>query len=112
MINEQVSRHPSGLKVLFFTEMWERYSYYGMRALLVLYLVTSLDLSESNALHIYAVYTGLVYLTPIFGGYLADRFLGPQKAIFIGGITMIIGHFLMAHAAQDERYKDRDLKHE
>ena len=96
MINEQVSRHPSGLKVLFFTEMWERYSYYGMRALLVLYLVTSLDLSESNALHIYAVYTGLVYLTPIFGGYLADRFLGPQKAIFIGGITMIIGHFLMA----------------
>ena len=96
MINEQVYRHPSGLKVLFFTEMWERFSYYGMRALLVLYLVTSLDLSESNALHIYAVYTGLVYLTPIFGGYLADRFLGPQKAIFIGGITMIIGHFLMA----------------
>ncbi len=96
MINQQVSRHPSGLKVLFFTEMWERYSYYGMRALLVLYLVTSLNLSEANALHIYAVYTGLVYLTPIFGGYLADRFLGPQKAIFIGGITMIIGHFLMA----------------
>ena len=96
MINNNLPRHPRGLQVLFFTEMWERYSYYGMRALLVLYLVNSLNLSESNALHIYAVYTGLVYLTPIFGGYLADRFLGPQKAIFIGGITMILGHFLMA----------------
>ena len=96
MISNNLPRHPRGLKVLFFTEMWERFSYYGMRALLVLYLVNSLNLSESNALHIYAVYTGLVYLTPIFGGYLADRFLGPQKAIFIGGITMILGHFLMA----------------
>ena len=96
MISNNLPRHPKGLQVLFFTEMWERYSYYGMRALLVLYLVNSLNLSESNALHIYAVYTGLVYLTPIFGGYLADRFLGPQKAIFIGGITMILGHFLMA----------------
>ena len=96
MISNNLPRHPKGLQVLFFTEMWERFSYYGMRALLVLYLVNSLNLSESNALHIYAVYTGLVYLTPIFGGYLADRFLGPQKAIFIGGITMILGHFLMA----------------
>ena len=96
MISNQLPRHPRGLQVLFFTEMWERFSYYGMRALLVLYLVNSLNLSETNALHIYAVYTGLVYLTPIFGGYLADRFLGPQKAIFIGGITMILGHFLMA----------------
>ena len=96
MISNNPPLHPKGLQVLFFTEMWERFSYYGMRALLVLYLVNSLNLSETNALHIYAVYTGLVYLTPIFGGYLADRFLGPQKAIFIGGITMILGHFLMA----------------
>jgi len=76
--------------------MWERFSYYGMRALLVLYLVNSQNYSESDALHIYAVYTGLVYLTPLIGGYLADRFLGSQKAIFIGGLTMMIGHFLMA----------------
>jgi len=76
--------------------MWERFSYYGMRALLVLYLVNSLNYSESDALHIYAVYTGLVYLTPLIGGYLADRFLGTQKSIFIGGVTMMIGHFLMA----------------
>ena len=89
-------KNPQSLKTLFFTEMWERFSYYGMRALLVLYLVGSQNYSESEALHIYAVYTGLVYLTPIIGGYLADRFLGSQRAIFIGGLTMMIGHFLMA----------------
>ena len=88
--------NPHSLTTLFFTEMWERFSYYGMRALLVLYLVSSQNYSESDALHIYAVYTGLVYLTPLIGGYLADRFLGSQKAIFIGGLTMMIGHFLMA----------------
>ena len=89
-------KNPQSLATLFFTEMWERFSYYGMRALLVLYLVGSQNYSESEALHIYAVYTGLVYLTPIIGGYLADRFLGSQRAIFIGGLTMMIGHFLMA----------------
>ena len=88
--------NPRSLSTLFFTEMWERFSYYGMRALLVLYLVNSLNYSESEALHIYAVYTGLVYLTPLIGGYLADQFLGTQKSIFIGGLTMMIGHFLMA----------------
>ncbi|MCH9771751.1 MAG: peptide MFS transporter [Betaproteobacteria bacterium] len=88
--------NPHSLTTLFFTEMWERFSYYGMRALLVLYLVNSQNYSEADALHIYAVYTGLVYLTPLIGGYLADRFLGSQKAIFIGGLTMMIGHFLMA----------------
>ena len=91
-----INKYPSSLSTLFFTEMWERFSYYGMRALLVLYLVNSLNYSESEALHIYAVYTGLVYLTPLIGGYLADRFLGTQKSIFIGGLTMMIGHFLMA----------------
>ena len=90
------NKYPCSLSTLFFTEMWERFSYYGMRALLVLYLVNSLNYSESDALHIYAVYTGLVYLTPLIGGYLADRFLGTQKSIFIGGLTMMIGHFLMA----------------
>lgn len=88
--------HPKGLYVLFFTEMWERFSYYGMRALLVLYLVDSLHYSRGDALQIYAVYTGLVYLTPIFGGYLADRYLGPRKSVVIGGILMAMGHFAMA----------------
>ena len=89
------NRYPHSLTTLFFTEMWERFSYYGMRALLVLYLVNSLDYSDADALHIYAIYTGLVYLTPIIGGYLADKYLGTQRTIFIGGITMMLGHFLM-----------------
>ena len=87
---------PKSLRTLFFTEMWERFSYYGMRALLVLYLVKSQNYSELDAIHIYAIYTGLVYLTPIIGGYLSDRYLGQQKAILIGGITMMFGHLFMA----------------
>ena len=82
--------------MLFFTEMWERFSYYGMRALLVLYLVNALDYERADALALYGTYTGLVYLTPIFGGYLADRYLGYRKAILIGGIVMALGHFAMA----------------
>src|SRR5436305_7357684 len=91
--------HPPALPVLFFTEMWERFSYYGMRALLVLYLVNALDYSRGDALAVYGIYTGLVYLTPIIGGYLADRFLGYRKAIMIGGIVMAMGHFAMAFPA-------------
>ena len=87
---------PRALISLFFTEMWERFSYYGMRALLVLYLVQSQEYSEFEALNIYAIYTGLVYVTPVFGGFLADRFLGYNKAIIIGGIVMILGHLMMA----------------
>ena len=95
-MNELVNnKNPHSLTTLFFTEMWERFSYYGMRALLVLYLVNSLGYSDADALHVYAIYTGLVYLTPILGGYLADKYLGAQKTIFIGGITMMLGHFLM-----------------
>ena len=89
-------RHPKGLSVLFLTEMWERFSYYGMRALLVLYLVNSLHYEREHALALYGTYTALVYLTPIAGGYLADRFLGRRKAILIGGLTMALGHFAMA----------------
>ncbi|MEE9303174.1 MAG: peptide MFS transporter [Thiotrichaceae bacterium] len=88
--------HPKGLYVLFFTEMWERFSYYGMRALLVLYLVNHLEFDRANALEIYATYTGLVYLTPVLGGYLADRYLGNHRAILIGAIVMALGHFAMA----------------
>ncbi len=90
------SRHPPGLYVLFFTEMWERFSYYGMRALLVLYLVNALALARDQALHIYAVYTAVVYLTPILGGYIADRWLGAQRAVLVGAVVMALGHFAMA----------------
>ena len=79
--------HPSGLFVLFFTEMWERFSYYGMRALLVLFLTTSLldegwGWERADALTLYGIYTGLVYLTPIIGGFLADKVLGLGKQLF------------------------------
>lgn len=89
-------RHPRALWTLFRSEMWERFSYYGMRALLVLYLVHAEGYSREDALHVYAVYTGLVYLSPIVGGYLADRFLGFRKAILIGGTVMMFGHTAMA----------------
>ena len=88
--------HPKGLYLLFFVEMWERFSYYGMRALLMLYMVNALKFSTERAGSIYGYYTGLVYLTPLLGGYLADRYLGPRKAILIGGILMALGHFAMA----------------
>ncbi|HTD05788.1 peptide MFS transporter [Undibacterium sp.] len=89
-------RHPAALPVLFFTEMWERFSYYGMRALLVLYLVNAVGYTRTSALALYATYTSLVYFSPLIGGYLADRYLGRRKAILIGGITMALGHFCMA----------------
>lgn len=92
----EVERHPPGLKIIFFTEMWERFSYYGMRALLVLYLVKSLGYSRADALELYGIYTGLVYLTPLFGGYLADRYLGMRQGAVIGAIIMMLGHFAMA----------------
>src|SRR6266446_491409 len=93
--NNSSSSHPKGLYVLFTTEMWERFSYYGMRALLVLYLTKAIGLNRSDALGIYAVYTGLVYLTPLIGGRLADRYLGQRKAVFIGGIVMALGQFAL-----------------
>jgi proton-dependent oligopeptide transporter, POT family len=115
--------HPAGLFVLFFTEMWERFSYYGMRALLVLYMVNRLiDGVHSGAIHvvgflglqhaiesvfgplnvqplasqIYGLYTAFVYFTPFFGGMLADRVLGQRKTVVVGGILMAIGQFLLA----------------
>jgi POT family proton-dependent oligopeptide transporter len=129
--------HPPGLIVLFFTEMWERFSYYGMRGLLVLYMVNYLFTDKRQVLQggeetiagnpsevvgfsairgliesvfgpmeiqplasqLYGLYTGLVYLTPVLGGYFADRYLGQRKTVFLGGILMAIGHFLMASEA-------------
>jgi len=88
--------HPKGLYLLFFVEMWERFSYYGMRALLVLYMVNALQFSSEKAGSVYGTYTGLVYLTPLLGGYLADRYIGARKSILIGGILMALGHFAMA----------------
>jgi POT family proton-dependent oligopeptide transporter len=88
--------HPQGLPILFLTEMWERFSYYGMRALLVLYLVHAMDVPREHALEVYATYTALVYLTPVIGGYLADRWLGHRRTVVIGAMVMALGHFAMA----------------
>lgn len=91
--------HPKGLYVLFFTEMWERFSYYGMRTLLIYYMIKHLLYSQADASQIYGLYTGLVYLTPFFGGLLADRVLGQRKTVIIGGVLMAVGHFVMAFEA-------------
>jgi len=88
--------HPRGLFVLFFAEMWERFSYYGMRALLIFYLVQHWMFSDSEASVIYGAYTALVYITPVIGGYLADRYLGQRKAVLYGAVLLTFGHFLMA----------------
>ncbi len=88
--------HPKGLFVLFFAEMWERFSYYGMRALLIFYLVQHWMFSDSEAGVIYGAYTALVYITPVIGGYLADRYLGQRKAVTFGALLLTFGHFLMA----------------
>lgn len=89
-----ISGHPKGLYLLFVTEMAERFSYYGMRALFVLYLVAAFY-TPDNASQIYGSYTGLVYLTPLLGGYIADRYWGNRRCIIFGGIIMAIGQFLM-----------------
>jgi len=87
--------HPPGLFVLFFTEMWERFSYYGMRALLIFYLTKHWLFSDERASVIYGAYTALVYITPVIGGYLADRYLGQRKAVLFGAVLLAFGHFLM-----------------
>jgi proton-dependent oligopeptide transporter, POT family len=120
----EIFGHPIGLYVLFFTEMWERFSYYGMRALLVFYMTKYLFMPEHAATvvghasivraiewvfgpmntqalssQIYGLYTGFVYLTPVLGGIVADRWLGQRKTVIVGGIIMAIGHFLMASSS-------------
>jgi POT family proton-dependent oligopeptide transporter len=88
--------HPRGLFVLFFAEMWERFSYYGMRALLIFYLTKHWLFDDGKANLIYGAYTSLVYITPVLGGYLADRYLGQRKAVLFGAVLLTCGHFLMA----------------
>jgi POT family proton-dependent oligopeptide transporter len=87
--------HPKGLYVLFATEMWERFNYYGMRAILILFMTKALFFSDAFASNLYGSYTGLVYLTPLIGGYVADRFWGNKRSIIIGGLLMAIGEFIL-----------------
>lgn len=92
--------HPKGLYLLFFTEMWERFSYYGMRAILIYYLTKTyiqggLGIDKAQATLLYGYFTGLVYFTPLIGGWLADKYIGKRLAITIGGITMMLGQFVL-----------------
>ncbi len=100
-MSKQFFGHPSGLSTLFFTEMWERFSYYGMRALLILFMVTTaeaggLGFDSEEAAAIYGLYTCGVYLLTLPGGWMADRLIGAQKAIWYGGIIIMLGHFTLA----------------
>ncbi len=88
--------HPKGLYVLFFAEMWERFSYYGMRALLIFYLTQHWLYNDEKASVIYGAYTALVYIAPVLGGYLADKYLGQRKAVLFGAVLLTFGHFMMA----------------
>jgi len=88
--------HPKGLAIIFFTEIWERFSYYGMRALLVLYMTKELLYQDEKAYAIYGAYTALVYATPVIGGFLADKILGQRMGIIMGAFMMMLGHFFMA----------------
>jgi len=88
--------HPKGLYMLFFAEMWERFSYYGMRAILIFYLTQHWLFSDGKSNLIYGAYTSLVYITPVLGGYIADRYLGQRKAVVFGGLLLAAGHTLMA----------------
>ena len=88
--------HPNGLVVCFFTEMWERFSYYGMRALLIFYLTQHFLFSDEVATGIYAAYISLVYITPVLGGVIADRYLGAKRAVVLGAVLLIAGHTGMA----------------
>src|SRR5687768_18383447 len=93
--------HPRGLSTLFFTEMWERFSYYGMRALLILFMTAApaaggLGFDAVTAGAIYGLYTSMVYMATLPGGWIADRVIGPQRAVLYGGILIACGHFSMA----------------
>jgi proton-dependent oligopeptide transporter, POT family len=88
--------HPPGLTILFLTEMWEKFSYFGMRALLVYYMTKALLMPQAQASWIYGVYTAFAYFTPVIGGFIADRYLGRRSAVILGGSIMAAGHFMMA----------------
>src|SRR6185436_17681286 len=93
--------HPRGLSTLFFTEMWERFSYYGMRALLILFMTAApaaggLGFDAATAGAVYGLYTSMVYMTTLPGGWIADRLIGPQRAVIAGGVLIASGHFSMA----------------
>jgi len=112
----QMRHHPRGLHILFFAEMWERFSYYGMRSILIFYLTQHFIFSQGFASSQYGAYTSLVYLLPLIGGILADRYLGTKKAIAFGALLLVAGHLLMAaegnSASQTLKFAGQEYKFE
>lgn len=100
MVLFQMRNHHKGMYILFFAEMWERFSYYGMRALLVLYLTKHFLFERDAAYGLYGAYTTLVYITPVIGGMLADKYLGARKAVVIGAVLLVLGHAGMAYEGE------------
>src|SRR5690242_15567165 len=92
----QLRKHPQGMHIMFFTEMWERFSYYGMRTILVAYMTQHFLFQDTVATGQYGAYTSLVYLLPLIGGMLADRYLGTKRAVAYGALLLVAGHFTMA----------------
>ena len=101
---DELFGHPKGLYVLFFTELWERFSFYGMKAILMLYMLNHMLWSQRDASHVMAWYTGLIYATPLLGGILADKVLGARWSVFIGGCLMAVGNFLLVVEGQSFFY--------
>ena len=101
--------HPRGLSTLFFTEMWERFSYYGMRGFLILYMTKALGFTDPHAGAVYGNYVGSVWLAAIFGGVIADRWLGHYRSVLIGGIIIALGHFTLAFHALSSFYAGLSL---
>jgi len=97
---EEFWGHPKGLYICFFTEMWERFSFYGMKALLFLYLIKYHLFSDAPSYQLLGAYGGMVYAMPVIGGMLADRWLGMRKAVVAGGVLLCLGHFGMAFEGQ------------
>jgi POT family proton-dependent oligopeptide transporter len=95
MTSNQDSKHPRGLTVLFATEMWERFNFYGMRAILILFMTKAMLFSKEFSSQLYGGYMSLIYLTPLVGGYVADRYWGNKKSIIVGGLVMAIGEFIL-----------------
>jgi POT family proton-dependent oligopeptide transporter len=100
-LNEEMFGHPKGLYVCFFTEMWERFSFYGMKALLLLYLIKHHHFVETDGYTLVGAYGGMVYAVPLVGGLLADRYLGMRKAVVLGGILLCLGHLGMAYEGHE-----------
>ena len=104
-LKKYIMKHPKGLYFLFFTEMWERFGYYGMRAILTLYLANHFLFSDTTTAGLYGGFTALVYLTPLVGGLIADNYLGSKRSVKFGAIMMSIGYFILAFSASSDSAK-------